>query len=135
MTVSRLDRYRTDGLTLQSPQRLVVLLYQRLGADLQRAEASLRAAERGHAHDQLVHAQDIVTELRLALNTEAWPGGPGLDELYRYLERRLVEANTTKSVEVVAECRAIVDPLIEAWEAAYRTVQCDRGELYGRTLA
>jgi flagellar secretion chaperone FliS len=135
MISKSLDRYRTDGLASQSPQRLLVLLYQRLGADLQRAEACLATGDRTGAHVLLVHAQDIVSELRLALDVDAWPGGPGLAELYHYLEQRLVAANVTKSAALVAECRAVVAPLIDAWEDAYRTVQADRSDAYGRTLA
>lgn len=135
MTLRPLDRYRTDGLASQSPQRLLVLLYQRLGLDLQRAEASLLAGDRSSAHDELIHAQDIVGELRLALDVDAWPGGPGLAEVYRYLEQRLVAANVAKSATVVGECRDVVAPLIAAWEDAYRTVQSDRSEQYGRAQA
>ena len=135
MANSRLDRYRTDGLTSQSPQRLLVLLYERLDLDLRRAEESLSAGDRDGAHQQLVHAQDIVAELRLALDADAWTGGPALRDLYEYLERRLVEANTAKSAAVVAECRTLVEPLLDAWRSAYRTVQRDRSEVYGRALA
>ena len=130
-----IDRYRTDGLASQSPQRLLVLLYQRLGGDLARAEAALLGADLGTAHAQLVHAQEIVTELRLALDTAGWPEGDQLDQLYRYLEQQLVMANVRKSAHLVAQCRSLVEPLIEAWNEAYRLVQSSRGEALSRALA
>lgn len=135
MIAKSLDRYRTDGLASQSPQRLLVLLYQRLAVDLERAEASLSTGDRGGAHAPLVHAQEIVGELRLALDVGAWPAAQGLAELYGYLEQRLVTANVTKSAAAVTECRALVAPLVDAWEAAYRAVQAERGDAHGRTLA
>lgn len=135
MPVNPLDRYRTDGLASQSPQRLLVLLYQRLGTDLARAEDALLDADLAVAHDALVHAQEIVTELRLALDTEAWPDGGALAELYRWLEQRLVAANITKSPVVVGECRELVEPLIDAWDGAYRAVQSGRREALGQAMA
>jgi flagellar protein FliS len=134
MISKHLDRYRTDGLASQSPQRLLVLLYQRLGADLQRAEVALLDGDTSRAHTELIHAQDIVSELRLALDLSTWSDGRGLAELYAFLEQRLVTANVTKSVVIVGECRQLVAPLAEAWEEAYRAVQAGRGEVLG-TLA
>lgn len=129
MTVNPLDRYRSDGLASQSPQRLLVLLYQRLGADLARAEACLLEGRPAGAHTQLVHAQDIVTELRLALDPTGWPEGAGLARLYAYLEQQLVMANVTKSAAIVSECRQLVTPLAEAWEGAYLAVQAARPQM------
>jgi flagellar secretion chaperone FliS len=135
MNTRALDRYRSDGLASQSPQRLLVLLYQRLGADLRRAEELLAAGDRTSAHGHLVHAQEIVGELRLALDVGAWPGAAGLAELYAYLDRTLVEANVAKSPALVAECRVLVAPLIDAWEQAYHAVRTDRSDAHGRILA
>lgn len=134
MTVNPLNRYRTDGLASQSPQRLLILLYQRLSADLARAEACLVEDRPAAAHSELIHAQEIVTELRLALDAQAWPEGAGLAQLYRYLEHQLVMANVTKSAIVVGECRQLVDPLTEAWEGAYRAVRTARPEPVGVSL-
>ena len=129
MTVNPLDRYRSHGLASQSPQRLLVLLYQRLGADLARAEARLLEGRPAGAHSELIHAQDIVTELQLALDPMGWPEGAALAQLYAYLEQRLILANVTKSADIVGECRQLVTPLTEAWEAAYLTVQIARPKL------
>lgn len=123
-----IDRYRSDGLASQSPERLVVLLYQRLGTDLARAETALLGADVSTAHALLVHAQDIVTELHLALDTTTWPGGDQLDQLYRYLEQQLVLANVRKSPDIVGHCRDLVEPLIDAWDEAYRSVRTARAE-------
>lgn len=135
MNVKPLDRYRSDGLASQSPQRLLILLYQRLATDLEQAEAALVAGDRATAHGRLMHAQEIVSELRLALDPQAWPGGRSLAELYQFLEQRLVTANVTKSAATVGECRQLVVPLLEAWEGAYRAVQAGRGDVTGTVTA
>lgn len=134
MPPSPLDRYRTDGMAAVSPQRLLVLLYQRLLSDLDRSEQAMQLALPAQAHEALVHAQDIVTELRSALDHDAWEGAGGLDALYRHLEILLIEANVAKSPELVGQCRQVVAPLADAWEQAYRAVTVGRTDDYGRVL-
>jgi flagellar secretion chaperone FliS len=137
MPPSPLDRYRSDGLESMSSQRLLVLLYERLALDLDRASAALAADRRpADAHDALVHAQDIVASLRLALDEGAWSGATTLDAIYGHLEDLLVEANVAKSAQLVGQCQRLVLPLLDAWREAYRTVSAERvGAADGRVLA
>jgi flagellar protein FliS len=111
-------RYRSDG-TVMTPARAVVLLYERLLRDLDDASAALGAADRGAAHQALVHAQEIIDGLDVALDTDVWPEGVGLRDLYHYLGRRLVEANLRGDPAAVAECRRIIEPLATAWSDAW----------------
>ncbi len=69
-------RYMGDAVTTASPQRLLVMLYDRLALDLERAQAALVEGDRQEASGQLLHAQDIVLELRSSLQVDAWEGGP-----------------------------------------------------------
>jgi flagellar protein FliS len=113
----------------------VVLLYERLLTDLDRGTSAIERSRPGEAHEALVHAQDIVSELRLALDPAVWSGAVGLDAIYRHLEVLLVEANVTKSAAVVEQCRRLVAPLSEAWSEAYRSVVAERADTLGRVLA
>ena len=114
------DRYVADAVTTASPARLVTMLYDRLLLDLQRAEAALAVNDRAAANTALVHAQDIVIELRAALDTSAWSGAAGLASLYAWLLQRLIEANVRGDAALVAECRGLVEPLHDAWHSAAR---------------
>jgi len=109
-------RYQQDGTRVVSPNRLVVLLYERLLKDLDAAAALLEVGE--GAHEPLVHAQDIVDALDLALDTSQWSGGIGLRSIYEHLHRELVTANLERDIVRVRECRALVEPLAEAWSIA-----------------
>lgn len=117
------SRYLGDTVTTASPARLLVMLYDRLALDLERAEAAIHGKDRGEAHTHLTHAQDIVLELQSTLDVDAWEGGPGLSALYTWLVTELIAANVDQSAAKVAACRQIVDPLRDAWvEAAASTV-------------
>jgi flagellar protein FliS len=111
-------RYLTDTVSTASPGRLLVMLYDRLLLDLSQGEAALRGGDRELASDRLIHAQDILLELRGALDLTGWSGAPGLAQLYSFLLTDLIKANIRQDADRVAGCRELVRPLAEAWHQA-----------------
>ncbi|HWG98650.1 MAG TPA: flagellar export chaperone FliS [Pilimelia sp.] len=112
------ERYLADSIATASPARLLVMLYDRLVLDLSRAEAALAAGDTAEGSTQLLHAQEIVIELRASLNLDAWEGAPGLAQLYGFLLTELVNANVRRDAARVAAARALVEPLRDAWREA-----------------
>jgi flagellar protein FliS len=111
-------RYMGDAVTTASPQRLLVMLYDRLALDLERAQTALAAGDREEAGAQLQHAQEIVLELLASLQVDAWEGGPRLAALYNWLVTELVTANVKGDANRVSSCRQVVEPLRDAWRQA-----------------
>ena len=126
--MSGLAAYRgqfvSDTVATASPARLLTMLYDRLVLDLVRAEQGFRDGSRETGSNHLLHAQDIVVELRCSLDVDAWSGGPGLAALYTYLLTELIQANLAADADSVARCRSHIEPLRDAWtEAAMRGLQ------------
>lgn len=111
-------RYLGDSVSTASPQQLLVMLYDRLALDLQRAEVAIGSGDREAANEQLQHAQDIVLELRSSLRIDVWDGGPRLAALYSWLLGELIKANVKGDLRRVGDCRKIVEPLRDAWRGA-----------------
>lgn len=111
-------RYNGDAVTTASPNRLVVMLYDRLLKDLNTAFAAVGDGNIEVAHRSLVHAQEIVAELSGSLDLTMWPEGAQLKALYDYLTDRLVRANASKDVALIAECLEITEPLRDAFAQA-----------------
>jgi flagellar protein FliS len=120
------SRYARDSVTTASPARLLVMLYDRLVRDLVTAERALvepGGAPAGDARDALLHAQEIVLELRASLDLDAWDGAAGLADLYAFLHGELVAANVDRDVTRITPCRQIAEELRDAWrQAALATV-------------
>ena len=117
-TASLRARYVSASVATASPQQLLVMLYDRLALDLERAEQTLVDGDRTAAHDQLMHAQEIVMELRASLNVDVWDGGPRLAALYSWVLGELIQANLKGDVRRVRDCRNVVEPLRDAWREA-----------------
>lgn len=114
------NRYLSNAVTTASPGQLVVMLYDRLVLDLSRAEGALRAGDRGAAAELLMHGQEILLELQTTLDVSSWPAAAGLSQLYAFLLSETIMANVRADADRVAACRALVEPLRDAWrEAAY----------------
>lgn len=112
------QRYVQDSISTASPARLITLLYERMVRDLALAEAAIAGSDLAEANRNLVHAQDIVIELRSSLRPDAWEGGASLASLYGFLLRELIGANLTKDAGRVQSCRKLVEPLRDAWQQA-----------------
>ena len=117
-TASLRARYLGDTVTTASPQRLLVMLYDRLALDLERAELALAGGDRDAAAEQLQHAQDVVFGLLESLQVDAWDGAPRLAALYNWLIAELGRAVVKGDLRRVADCRKIVEPLRDAWTEA-----------------
>jgi flagellar protein FliS len=116
-------RYLAQTVTTASPGQLLVMLYDRLVVDLTHAEESLCAGDHATASDRLLHAQDIIAELRGSLDLTAWDGAAGLAQLYGFLLVELINANVRRDVERVTSCRQLVEPLRDAWREALAATQ------------
>ena len=111
-------RFLSDGVATSSPQTLLVRLYDRLVRDLVVAEDAQRAGDRPTANAQLLHAQAIVDALGDSLDTSAWDGAAELSAIYDFLRSELVAANIGADADRTASCRALVEPLRDAWHGA-----------------
>ncbi|HEX7095205.1 MAG TPA: flagellar export chaperone FliS [Acidimicrobiales bacterium] len=117
-TTAARARFMSDGMATLTGPRLLVALYQRLLRDLDDATAAVASGAPDEVHVALVHAEDIVYELTLALDAHLWKGAGDLAQIYEWLYHQLVAANVSKDPSLIATCRAVVAPLCEAWEEA-----------------
>ena len=111
-------RYLGDAVATASPQQVLVMLYDRLALDLERAQQAATAGDRAGTNEQLQHAQAIVMELLSSLQVDVWEGGPRLAALYNWLISEMVQANLKLDTNRIASCRQVVEPLREAWRQA-----------------
>jgi flagellar protein FliS len=111
-------RYLADSVATASAAKLLMMLFDRLVLDLARGEQALLDGDRPEANTQLKHAQDIISELHMSLDLDAWDGAAGLGQLYTYVVTELVNANVQGDATQVATCRSLIEPLRDTWREA-----------------
>jgi len=115
------QHYTQTQVSTVSPARLVLLMYDAVLSAVEIARTAL-ASERpdlGVVSQQLTRAQQLVTELEVALDHER--GGQiaaSLQGLYDYARRRLVDANLSKDPGPLDEVTRIIGDLREAWASS-----------------
>lgn len=110
--------YLDASVATASPARLLVMLLDRLVRDVRAAADAQGEDDHPAAHSHLLHAQEIVLELRSSLRTDVWEGGAALDALYEYLYSRLVHANVRRDAAATEECLGLATQLCETWREA-----------------
>jgi flagellar protein FliS len=123
-----LSQYRSVGTASRvndaSPHRLVALLLEGARDKIRTATAAIGCNERARKATAIQSAYSILETLRITLDHRA--GGEiavGLDAIYEYCNRRLVEANAMDDVERLNEASSLLGEVQEAWSRIGATVQ------------
>lgn len=118
MPVDPAAAYSQAAVETCSPGQLVVMLYRRAVQSARQAALAIDRKDFDVAHNNLARTQAIVFELQAALDVEAGPLGPSLNELYDYFYRQLIDANLKKDPAVATEVADMLESLLQAWEVA-----------------
>ena len=117
-TPAQIAQYNRNAILSASPARLLTMMYDRLLLDLKRAEAAQEQQNWPLASEQLLHAQEIMTEFEVSLNVDEWEAAPGLRGLYAYVHAALIHANIYRDIARTREAVEILEPLRQAWHEA-----------------
>ncbi len=119
---ARMGAYTKVDVETASQGKLIVMLFN--GA-IKRAEEARRQLEKGskqEAHNNLIRAQDIIAELRAALDMKTGDVASNLDRLYEYFQHLLVQANIRKSTEPLDECIELMTSIRDTWQEVFEKV-------------
>lgn len=111
-------KYQSQAVQTAAGPQLLVMLFDRLAADIDIADQAIAGHDLAKANETLQHAQQIVKVLHHSLQPDGFTGGKELAAVYDFLVRHLVEANLHKDRKVVGECAQLVAPLRRAWHGA-----------------
>ncbi len=117
---NRLHTYKSSAVHTATPGMLVLML---LDGGIKYLNIGIKAFDSTDplelnltVHNNLTRTQEIIRELRMALDTEK--GGDlaqRMESLYHYFDRRLHEANVKKDKAIVEEVLRHITGLRDAW--------------------
>lgn len=111
------DAYKTTQIQTANQGRLIVMLYEGVIRFCHQAIDAIRRRRYDEANNNLVRAEDILTELLLSLDYDQ--GGDiakKLASIYIYLNQQLLEANITKTIPPIETVIRLMSDLKDSWE-------------------
>ena len=115
---ARRAQYNRDAILSATPTQLLTMLYDRVLLDLHRAEEAQEREDWETSSHNLLHAQDIVSELSSSLKLDGWDGADALLGIYNFVARALIYANTHRDVASTRLCITLLEPLRQSWHDA-----------------
>jgi flagellar secretion chaperone FliS len=124
---SALNSYKSYGYTSEveyaDPHRLIQMLLEGLVSRISIAKGAMQRKEVVLKGETLGRAIDIIAALRSCLDHKA--GGDiaqNLENLYEYMERRLLLANVRNDEAILDEVGGLVKEVKAAWDAISATM-------------
>jgi len=115
--------YLRNRILNASPMELVIILYEGGITALKKAKERAAAKDRARMCEQVIRAQDMVRELRNALDMSRGEIAEGLHRLYTFMVQRLIKANLEKDVKCIDEVLAMLTDLKNTWLQAVSTLE------------
>jgi len=121
-TRSGVDQYKRNGvqgaIENATPHRLIQMLMEGALGKMISAKGFMQKGEVAKKGEHISWAISIIDGLRLSLDKSV--GGEiaqNLDELYDYMNRRLVDANLHNNVEYLDEVMGLLTEIRSGWDA------------------
>lgn len=112
-------QYNNSKILTASPAELTLMLYDGAIKFCNVAEQAIEQKDVQKAHTNIVKAQKIVDYLRQTLDMK-YPVAKDFDNIYVYLEQRLVQANLKKDREILEECLEHLRSVRDTWKEVMR---------------
>jgi flagellar protein FliS len=121
--------YAQVNIETASQGKLIIMLFN--GA-IRRAEEAIHEMDKKNTeavHAHLIRAQEIIAELRSALNMEA--GGEiarNLDRIYEYFQHLLITANLKKDPAPAREAITLMKEMRDTWQELFDHISREGAE-------
>lgn len=118
MDKDRITSYRETQIKTASKGKLVVFLYDGLIRFLEIALENFPLKKYDVVNNNILKAQDIISELIISLNLDAGDMSRKLLSIYSFFNTKLIEGNIQKNPEPVKFVRNMICELRDAWNEA-----------------
>lgn len=120
-------QYNNSKVLTATPAELTLMLYEGAIKFCNIAAIAMEQKNVQKAHDNIVKTQKIVEYLRQTLDMK-YPVAKDFDDIYVYLENRLVQANVKKDHEILDECLMHLREIRDTWKEVMR-INREKGDV------
>lgn len=115
--------YKKTSIQTASQGRLVVMCFEVSARNARLAAAAIRERRLGAAHDHLIKAQRIVTELYLSLDRGVGDVAETIGRAYENLRFRLVQANVRKDADLCEATASDLEEFGRIWTEVFKKAE------------
>jgi len=108
-------QYGNSRVLTASPAELTLMLYEGAIKFCNIAIVGIEQKDVQKAHTNIIKVEKIIDYLRKTLDMK-YPVAQDFENIYVYLEKRLMEANAKKDAEILKEVKAHLDSVRETWK-------------------
>ena len=112
-------QYKNSKVLTASPAELTLMLYEGAIKFCNIAITAIEQKEVEKAHITIRKAQKIIEHLRVTLDMK-YPVAKDFDNMYQYIDRRLLEANISKDPEILKEVLTHLHAIRDTWKEVMR---------------
>ena len=107
-------QYKNNKVMSASGPELTLMLYDGAIKFLNIADFAIEKNDVQKAHDNIIKTERIIDYLRNTLDMK-YPVAQDFENMYSYINRRLIEANITKDREIVIEINQRMHAIRDNW--------------------
>ena len=107
-------QYTNQKVMAASPAELTLMLYDGAIKFCNIAEAAIEKSDTDKAHTNIVKIEKIIEYLRSTLDM-SYPVAQDFENMYSYINRRLIEANIAKDLEILQEINMHMHSIRDNW--------------------
>lgn len=111
--------YRNQQIMMASSEQLTLMLYDGAIRFLRASITAIEAKDMEKAHEMNMRTQEIVREFRGTLNMDIELSA-NWDQLYEFMEYRLVEGNIKKDKAMLHEVLDLLKEMRDTWAEAMK---------------
>lgn len=119
------NQYKNQQAMTASPEELTLMLYNGAIRFVAESIQGIENQDIQKAHNANIRAQEIIREFRATLDMQ-YEIAKSLDQLYEYMEFRLLQANAQKDKVQLEEVKTMLKELRDTWYQAMKLARSER---------
>lgn len=112
--------YANNKITTASPAELTLMLYEGAIKFCNIAIVAIEKKDIEKAHINIMKVENIITEFQATLDHK-YPVAQEFDNVYSYLQNRLLQANIKKDAEILEEVLGHLRTMRDTWKEVMKT--------------
>ncbi|ENZ02278.1 flagellar protein FliS [Clostridium thermobutyricum] len=107
--------YKNNSITYASKDQLLLMIVDGAVKFSKIAREALKEGNVRKAHENLIKAQDIFSELMISLDTNSEEWAKNIFNIYAFIKESLVKANLKKDIEELEKVIPLIEEVRDLW--------------------